>query len=294
MGHYIQSNGVCGMMLKGLVHREILKLPRGQRKVAEYVMERPHDVAVCSGSELGERTGTSESTVIRFSYNMGFTGYPALQKAIREELYTPESSFTDYQDDKLTIGEDSRIFEKVMERDQRAIAETARNIDPVQFDRAVREILTAGNVSVLGLRASYPAAAWLSLMLRFVRDGVDVMHPQAEDPALAMVKMDSSSVVIVFSFHRYLKETLEIADLAKKRGAFVIGISDSLSAPVSGCCDVLFSMESGSNTVDKAAPLFSFLNSLVAALCVKDPATVKKRQEAARAIDNGFYYVEGI
>ena len=282
------------MMLKGLVHREILKLPRGQRKVAEYVMERPHEVAVCSGSELGERTGTSESTVIRFSYNMGFTGYPALQKAIREELYTPESSFSDYQDDKLTIGEESRIFEKVMERDQRAIAETARGIDPVQLDRAVREILTAENISVLGLRASYPAASWLALMLRFVRDGVHVMHPQAEDPALSMALTDSRSVVIVFSFHRYLKETLEITDLAKKKGAFVIGISDSLSAPVSASCDVLFSIESGASTVDKAAPLFSFLNALVAALCVKNPAEVKKRQEAAREIDSGFYYVESI
>lgn len=281
-------------MLKGLVHREILKLPRGQRKVAEYVMERPHEVAVCSGSELGERTGTSESTVIRFSYNMGFTGYPALQKAIREELYTPESSFSDYQNDKLTIGEEGLIFEKVMERDQRAIAETARNIDPEQFDRAVREILTAGNLSVLGLRASYPAASWLALMLRFVRDDVHVMHPQAEDPALSMVRTDSRSVVIVFSFHRYLKETLEISSLAKKRGAFIIGVSDSPTAPVSAYCDVLFSIESGSSTIDKAAPLFSFLNALVAAACVKNPAAVQKRQVEAREIDNGFYYVEGI
>ncbi|WP_197462219.1 MurR/RpiR family transcriptional regulator [Bhargavaea cecembensis] len=281
-------------MLKGLVHREILKLPRGQRKVAEYVMERPHEVAVCSGSELGERTGTSESTVIRFSYNMGFTGYPALQKAIREELYTPESSFSDYQDDKLMIGEESLVYEKVMERDQRAIAETAKGIDPVQFDRAVREILTAENVSVLGLRASYPAASWLSLMLRYVHDGVHVMHPQAEDPALSMARTDSRSVLIVFSFHRYLKETLEITGVAKKRGAFVIGITDSLSAPISAYCDVLFSIESGTSTVDKAAPLFSFLNALVADACVKNPAAVKKKQEAAREIENGFYYVEGI
>ena len=282
------------MMLKGLVHREILKLPRGQRKVAEYVMERPHEVAVCSGSELGERTGTSESTVIRFSYNMGFTGYPALQKAIREELYTPESSFSDYQKDKLSIGGDGRIFEEVMERDRQAIAETARNIESAQFDRAVREILTAENLAVLGLRASYPAASWLALMLRLVRDGVHVMHPQAEDPALTMVRTDSRSVLIVFGFHRYLTETIEISRLAKKRGAFIIGISDSLSAPVSAYCDLLFTIESGTSTIDKAAPLFSFLNALVAAVCVKNPAEVQKRHEEAREIDNGFYYVEGI
>ena len=82
-----------GMVLKGMIQREMLRLPRGQRKVADYVMRRPHEVAVCSGQELGDRTGTSESTVIRFSYNMGFSGYPAMQQAIREEPQLPESSF---------------------------------------------------------------------------------------------------------------------------------------------------------------------------------------------------------
>lgn len=281
-------------MLKGLVQRELLKLPKGQRKVAEYVLERPYEVAVCSGSELGERTGTSESTVIRFSYSMGFTGYPALQKAIREELYTPESSFSSYQEDKLTIGDASPIYEKVMECDQRAIAETARVIDPAQFDRAVRELLTAENVLVLGLRASYPASSWLALMLGLVRDNVHVMNPLAGDPVQSMVQVNSNSTLVVFSFHRYLKETLEITALAKKRGAFVIGISDSQSAPVSVGCDVLFTIESGASTIDKAAPLFSLLNALVAAVCIKNPADVKKRQEAARQIDSGFYYMETI
>ncbi|MFC0230588.1 MurR/RpiR family transcriptional regulator [Bhargavaea ullalensis] len=282
------------MVLKGMIQREMLRLPRGQRKVAEYVMRRPHEVAVCSGQELGDRTGTSESTVIRFSYNMGYTGYPAMQKAIREELYLPESSFSQYQEEKLAIGEESRLYEKVMEQDLKSISETARQIDPHDMEIAVRELATAKNVSVLGLRASYPAANWLKLMLGIVRDDVSVMRPQAEDLVQEVCRLNEHSVVVVISFHRYLRETLLITELAKKKGAFVIGISDSPMAPVSAHCDLVFAIQSpGLTTIDKAAPLFSFMNALVASIAVKNPAEVRKRQELVRELDSGFYFLEG-
>lgn len=283
------------MVLKGLVQRKMLKLPRGQRKIAEYVVRRPHEVAVCSGQELGERTGTSESTVIRFSYSMGFSGYPAMQKAIREELFLPESSFAQYQDEKLALGEETHLYEKVMEQDVKSITETARLIDPADFDRAVRELVTAKQVSLLGLRASYPSANWMKLMLGIVRDGVCVMQPQSEDLVQEVCRLDGRSVLLVISFHRYLRETLIITELAKKQGAFVIGITDSPMSPVSAHCDLVFAIQSpGQSTIDKAAPLFSFMNALVAGVAVKNPAEVKKRQDVVREADSGFYFLEGI
>ncbi len=56
---------------------------KGQRRIAQYIMDEYDKAAFMTAAKLGERVGVSESTVVRFAVSLGFDGYPAMQKAMQ-------------------------------------------------------------------------------------------------------------------------------------------------------------------------------------------------------------------
>ena len=55
---------------------------KGQRRIATYITEEYDKAAFMTASRLGKTVGVSESTVVRFAVELGFEGYPSMQKAI--------------------------------------------------------------------------------------------------------------------------------------------------------------------------------------------------------------------
>lgn len=282
------------MDLKQLIHSQFDDLSKSQKKVATHILDFPRQVALSSAQEMGEAIGVSETTVIRFCYSLEFSGYTELQKAIREQLLSPESSLSAYQQAKVKLQQQPHFFAQVMEQDRAAIAETAKGIEEADYDLAVERLSQARKVHVLGLRSSFAAANWLSYTLGLVRSEVQLIRPETEDVIQTLSEMDSGSVLIVISFHRYLKETVKIAELAKEQGCFVIGISDSQLAPIHAASDVLFPIYSpNKSTLDATASLFSFMNALAAGLVVKEKEAFGQRQEKYRALDSDYLFIEG-
>ncbi|XBO87850.1 SIS domain-containing protein [Bacillus paranthracis] len=103
--------------------------------------------------------------------------------------------------------------------------------------------------------------------------------------------MDHRSTLITISFHRYLKETIKVAEMAKEQGAFVIGITDSPLAPIREYADAIFSMYSSErSTIDATPVLFSFLNAIVAGVSIKDKERFEKRKDRYEKL-NGDYFL---
>ena len=282
------------MDIKELVQTHYEAMSKGQKKVAMEVLDNPRQVALKSASELGAAIGVSETTVIRFCYSLNLTGYVELQKVIREQLFQYESSFAAYRQSKVALEQEPHFFSKVMERDQITIAETMRQIQESDYDLAIDRLAGAKKVYILGLRASFAAANWLSYVIGLVKPGVELIRPETDDVIQTLSEMDEDAVLVVISFHRYLKETVRIAELAKKQNSFVIGITDSQLSPIHPFSDVLFPIYSpNKSTLDATASLFSFMNAIVAGLVVKEGDAFEIRQERYRALDSEFLFVEG-
>jgi DNA-binding MurR/RpiR family transcriptional regulator len=282
------------LILKDLIQQYFLNMSKGQKKVATFVLDNPKVIAVCSAQELGTMIGVSETTVIRFCYSLDFSGYAELQKKIRQQLFLKESSLTTYQKSKLQLEQGSILFKQVMNQDRQAIQETMNQINENDYETAIHQISKANTVYVLGLRSSYSAANWLSFTLGLVKENVRFMRPETEDVIQMISRMDSHSIVIIISFHRYLKETIQIAELAKKQNAFIIGITDSLLAPIHAHSNVLFPIYSpNKSTLDATTSLFSFMNSIVAGVTVSEKDSNEKKQVAYKSISSDFLFVEG-
>lgn len=278
--------------LKKIIQQEYNQLSKGQQKVAKYLLEQPGEFAVKLASEIGEQVGVSETTVIRFCYSIKLSGFSELQKMVREQLLLMQSSLGQYFSSKLELAEQPHFYAKVMERDCQYIQQTINNIDENEMEQVVDQLIKTEKIYVLGLKSSFSAANWLTMTLGLVRGNVQILHPETNDLLCTLSEMDHRSTLITISFHRYLKETIKVAEMAKEQGAFVIGITDSPLAPIREYADAIFSMYSSErSTIDATPVLFSFLNAIVAGVSIKDKERFEKRKDRYEKLNGDYFFV---
>lgn len=281
------------MLIQNLIREKYNTMSKSQKKIANYVLGHPNDIALYSAAEFGSKIGLSESTVIRFAYSLGFSGFVELQKLVREQFFIKESSLSTYQQAKLGIPKELSFHKQVMEQDRESILITMNQIEENAYHAAIQHLSNANTVYVLGLRSSHSAATWLSFSLGLVKENVHLMRPETEDTIRTITQMDENSVVIIISFHRYLKETIQMAELIRKQKSYIIGISDSLLAPIHVYSDVLFPIYAANkSTLDAVSPLFSFMNAVVAGLIVEQKEDFIKRQTLYETITSQFLFEE--
>ncbi len=278
--------------LKKIIQQEYNQLSKGQQKVAKYLLEQPGEFAVKLASEIGEQVGVSETTVIRFCYSIKLSGFSELQKMVREQLLLMQSSLGQYFSSKLELAEQPHFYAKVMERDCQYIQQTINNIDENEIEQVVDQLIKTEKIYVLGLKSSFSAANWLTMTLGLVRGNVQILHPETNDLLCTLSEMDHRSTLITISFHRYLKETIKVAEMAKEQGTFVIGITDSPLAPIREYADAIFSMYSSErSTIDATPVLFSFLNAIVAGVSIKDKERFEKRKDRYEKLNGDYFFV---
>lgn len=281
------------MILKETIEKEFNNLSKGQQKAAKYLLDHPKDFAVKSAGEIGKRIGVSETTVIRFCYSIQLSGYSELQKMVREQLLKANSTLGQYFTNKVELAEKPEFLSNVMEKDCLHIRETMQNISQDDFDALVDRLIESKNIYITGLRSSFSAASWLSFTLGVVRGNAKLIRPDTDDLLLTVTEMDKDATFIAISFDRYMKDTIKLAELAKKQGAFVIGITDSAIAPIKEHADLLFQIHSSEkSTIDAAPALFSFLNAMIAGVSIQDRERFQTRKEQYEKLESEHFFIQ--
>lgn len=267
------------MELQERVKSIFASLSTSQKKVAKYLLDHPQKFAVLSASEIGKEVGVSETTIIRFCYSIQLKGYSELQKKLRNSLINDNSSLNEYYSTKKQVADQPNFLAEVMGQDIASIQKTLANLSENDFNAAVTKLATSDSVLISGHRLSFTAANWLSFTLRLVRDDVHLYKQDTDDIFLLLNKLTENSVFIAISFHRYVKETIKIAEMAKQAGAFVIAITDSELAPIAEFSDIVLPISiMRTSTIDSAPVLFSLCNALVAGVSVQDEERFTKRK----------------
>lgn len=272
--------------VENIVKEHFHQLSKGQQKVAQYLIEQPQAFAMKSAAEIGKEIGVSETTVIRLCYSLKFSGFSEVQRITRESLLLPKSSLEEYHTTKLQLAEDPHFFAKVMEQDRMNIQETINSIDEIAFQQTVDQLYQAEKVYIFGMRSSFAPAQWFAFTLGLIRDQVSFFRPDTDDILNFANQLNERTAFVAISFHRYIKETVAMAELARRKHAFVCGITDSKLAPISAHVNTLLTISQPKpSTIDATPVLFSLLNALVAGVSIKDPDRVEKRKMQYEALN---------
>ena len=272
------------------------KLSKGQKKLANYILSSYDKAAHMTAARLGEVTGVSESTVVRFAVSLGYEGYPQLQKDLVHSSLNRMNSLQ-----RIEIASDSLksedVLTKVLQSDADKIKETLILMDNDSFQKAVDSICIAQKVYVIGVRSSSLLAQTLAFYLNLMFDHVILLdNNNPGDLFEQMIHMDLRDVLLAFSFPRYSKRTQTACKYAHECKAKVITITDSPTSPLEEYADYSLVAKSDMiSIVDSLVAPLSVINALVVAISVKKQAMVSETFKKLESIweQHDFYDQSG-
>ena len=243
---------------------------KGQKRIARYITESYDKAAFMTANRLGKTVGVSESTVVRFAVDLGFDGYPSMQKAMQEMVLNRLTSVQRLEVANDRIG-DQDVVSMVLHSDIEKLRQTSETVDRGEFRAAVNAILKAKRVYILGVRSVAPLANFLGYYLNYMFNNVHVISGvSAGEMFEKIVSVNSDDVVIAFSFPRYSASTTKGAKYCRSAGATVIGITDSKLSPLGQCSDhVLVAKSDMVSLVDSIVAPLSLVNALIVAVASK-------------------------
>ena len=243
---------------------------KGQRRIARYITEAYDKAAFMTANRLGKTVGVSESTVVRFAVDLGFDGYPSMQKAMQEMVLNRLTSVQriEVASDRYS---DQDVISTVLHADMEKLRQTGETVSREEFSAAVNAILNAKHIYILGVRSVAPLANFLGYYLNYMFNNVHVVSGvSAGEMFEKIVGVNAEDVVIAFSFPRYSASTTKGTQYCRSTGATVIGFTDSRQSPLGRCCDyVLIAKSDMLSLVDSLVAPLSLVNALIVAIAAK-------------------------
>lgn len=260
--------------LMRLIQIRFSKLSKGQKLIADYILNNYDKAAFMTAAKLGTSVGVSESTVVRFANELGFSGYPKLQKALQELI---KNKLTTVQRLELSNDyiSDSDALKGVLKSDMENIRSTLEKINPEIFEQVIDEIFKAKKIYIIGLRSSTAVAEFLGFYLNIILQNVRTVSYGISDIFEQIINVKEGDLVIGIGFPRYASKTIDALDFAKSRGATVVAITDSIISPLSIKADLSLIAESNmASFVDSLVAPLSLVNALIIAVGMREKENI--------------------
>ena len=259
-----------------LVQSRMSDFSKGQRLIGQFIIDHYDKAAFMTASKLGNTVGVSESTVVRFASEIGYDGYPQLQRALQEMI---RNRLTSVQRMEVTTDQmgTSDVLSKVLNMDVEKIRRTLEETSREDFNGAVDDIIAAKKIYIMGVRSSSALAVFLSTYFHYIFDNVVLVDTSSTSELFEQIlRIGKEDVFIAMSFPRYSQKTVQAAQYCHNRGAKVIAITDSRLSPIA---------ENSNRMLLARSDMASFVDSLVAPLSIINALIVsvglKKKAEMA-------------
>lgn len=251
---------------------------KGQKKIAAYLIEHFDKAAYITASKLGEAVGVSESTVVRFATEIGFEGYPQMQRALQEVSRNMLTAVQRMEVASSSIDADD-VLNKVLHSDIEKIRKTLEEISKTDFDRAVDAIINAKQIYVIGTGSSASLAGFLSYYLNHIFDNVRVVGSASTGDVFEnILSIGEKDVLIALSFPRYSNRTVKAMRYALDKGANVIAITDSTGSPIAkNAHHLLIARSDMASFVDSLVAPLSLINALIVSLGLRRKEEVSSK-----------------
>lgn len=255
-----------------MIQSQIHAFSKGQKLIANYILSSYDKAAFMTASKLGKTVNVSESTVVRFAAELGFDGYPSMQKTLQELVRNKLTSVQRIEVANDRIGNQD-VVASVLQSDIDAIRMTSESLDRREMAASVDMILQARRIYIVGVRSSAAIASFLNFYFRNIFQNVCLVMPAATSEMFEqMLHVTKGDVVIGISLPRYSSSTVKLMQYAHASGAAVIVITDKRDAPAGKVADhVLLAKSDMVSVVDSLVAPMSVVNALI--------VSVGRRQE---------------
>lgn len=252
------------------IEREMPTFSKGQKAIATFILENYDKAAYMTAAAMGKQVGVSESTVVRFATELGFGGYPALQRALGEIVRINLNSIQRVQLTNSIIGQGD-IISKVFASDAEKLRETLDEIDRGAFERSVDKLLSAKNIYIIGARSSAFLAGFLEYNLSMIFNNVRLVQTGSGVEIFEkLFRVGEGDVVFAISFPRYSSRVVNAVKFARDKGADVISMTDGIGSPIAeNVTECLIAKSDMVSFVDSLTAPLSIINAILVAIMRK-------------------------
>lgn len=255
---------------------------KSETKVCEYIIQHPKDVIHMSVSGLAKACSVSAATVIRASQKLGYDSYQDLKIALAQDIVTPLEAINEAitpQDSQ------SEIVEKVFQSSLNALQATYNTLNVADITLASQKILMARNIGICGLGNSHTIA--MDLQHKLMRLGLNaISYSDNHMQVIGATYSTDKDVFFCISHSGSSKDIVHAAEIAKKKGTYIISLSSMGNSPLTNIADLsLFTASSETNYRTMA------LSSRVAQIAIVDAIYTLIALKKPKAAE-GFFKME--
>jgi DNA-binding MurR/RpiR family transcriptional regulator len=276
------------ILFENLVKEKFTQLSAGQKKVATYLIGNLDKATYQTAYQIGREAEVSETTVIRFSYALGFEGFSKLQSRIQKQQIQQNKMSTTTREVINHSKEEKDTFTKVIEKEIHILGHLLNPMSVKNIWRTVDTLIEADQILIAGHGISHVAAHWFSHALGSIRGNVSLCSLTG-DFFEKFSNLTEKSVVVVFSFPRYAKETLKIAECTRKQGISLISVTDRLLSPVGRISTITLTTEENVETgMNSIASVISLLDLVIAGIYEKDKKRIQIHQQKLEKLYSNY------
>ena len=268
-----------------LIQENMHTFSKGQKRIASFILESYDKAAFMTASKLGKKVNVSESTVVRFAAELGYDGYPDMQRSLQKMIRNRLTSVQRIEVTNDRLG-DQDLLSMVLQSDIEKIRLTLEELDRDSFEKAVDAIVSARKLYIIGVRSCAAMATFMSFYFNLIFDNVvKVSATTASEVFESLLRVGEGDVVIGVSFPRYSSRTVQAMNFARSRWATTIAITDSEVSPLSPI---------STYTLKARSDMASFVDSLVAPLSLINALLVAVSRKKNDDLANTFEDLEKI
>lgn len=239
------------------IRKHYSKLTPRQIALSRYILKNIDEIPFLSITSLSHKIPVSESTITRFCFALGYTGYSDFQKDMQRWIQLKLAPSQRLEKTSFK-GKDNFLLQ-FFNLDMQNLKGTLENLAPSDIQKAIQLLVHSQRIFIIGLRSSFGLAYHFHHQLSRI-----MMNPILLDGAQALlfdriINIGPKDTLLVITFHPYAKMAIQVAEYFKEQGCRIIAITDGILSPLAQISDFLIQAKANSP---------SFFLSHTATLCV--------------------------
>jgi DNA-binding MurR/RpiR family transcriptional regulator len=262
------------------LRRQYDRLTPSQRRIAEYIIEHSQEVAFSTVDQMAERIDVNPSTIVRFTYRLGLSGFTDLQERMQELVRGQLSRTGDPIGEGLVAARlEGTSFGASLSHDWQSLHHTIVGLDAAAFDRAVDTLARARRIYVVAELSSFSVAHYFALALDRLRSNISLLAPNDAFGPPPPVEIKPEHCLVAFTFPPYPKATYHVAMWAKENKAKVIAVTNSPISALGQIGDIVLLADStGIGTQNSLVAPMAVANALLNGVAAAKGTSALKRQ----------------
>ncbi len=219
------------------IRSEYNQFTKAEKKVADYILQNSREVLFMSITDLAEACEVGDTSVFRFCKTLELKGYQEFKMRLSLSLHDEKTGQGRLEGDISLEDSFAVVSQKVLNINMSALEETYSLLNEEKFNQVIQELYKAKRICFFGVGTSMISA--MKAANKFLRIEPKVYCIQ--DPhmqAMAASMMSEEEAAVIFSYSGATKDTIHVAELAKKSGAVTICITRFIKSPLTAFSDV--------------------------------------------------------